>query len=94
MQSGAPFLSLSGSGRGYSSTEEKKLPAMLEGMGQLVCSRGCTKQCFSAPILASFLVHVFRIGLALHTIGIYNLLFWLFFFRNSSSQGFKSSYHL
>ena len=39
---------------------------MLEGMDRLVCSTRCTKQ------LAKFLAHLFQVGLARHTIGIYH----------------------
>ena len=50
------FLSLSNSGRGNFSIFNKGLPAMLERMGRLVCSRGCTKQCHICPQMSSFLV--------------------------------------
>ena len=39
------FLSLSGNGGGNLSIYVKGLPAVLEGMGRLVCSTGCTQQC-------------------------------------------------
>ena len=39
------FFSLLGSGGGNSSIYVKVLPAVLEGMGQLVCLRECIKQC-------------------------------------------------
>ena len=42
---------------------------ILEGMGQLIYSRGYTKQCF-------FLVHLFRVALTWHTIGIYPCAFF------------------
>ena len=45
---------------------------------------------FSGPKLANFLVHLLRVGLALHTIGIYHSA--ISAFGNLSSQGFKSSY--
>ena len=63
------FLSLSGDGGGTSSIYNEGLPAMLEGMGRLVCSRQCT---ISASKLVEFLVHLFRVGLALHKIHIYH----------------------
>ena len=66
------FLSLSDSGRGNSSTYINGLLPVLEGMGRLVCSTGCTKQCHPAPKLANFLLHLFQVGLAWHTIGIYH----------------------
>ena len=68
MQTGVLFLSLSGSGRGNFSIYIKGLPAVLEGMGRLVCSTGCTKQCHICPKLAHFW-YIF--GLVWHTIGIY-----------------------
>ena len=58
------LLSLSGSGVGNSSIYVKVLPAVLKGMSRLVCLTGCTKQCH-------FLVHLFQVCLAWHTIGIY-----------------------
>ena len=72
LETGVLFLNLSGSGRCDSSVYDKKLLAMLEGMGHLVCSRGCTNSTFSAPTLADYLVYLFRVGLAWHTIGIYH----------------------
>ena len=65
------FLSLSGSGRGNSNIYIKGLPAVLEGVGQLVCLTGFTNDAISAPKLANFLLHLFQVGLAWHTIGIY-----------------------
>ena len=41
--------SLSGSGGGNLSIYVKGLPAVLEGMGRLVCLTGCTKQCHLCP---------------------------------------------
>ena len=49
MQTGALFLSLSGGGRGNLSIYIKGLTAVLEGIGRLVCLRGCTKQCHICP---------------------------------------------
>ena len=49
MQTGVFFLSLSGSGWVNSSIYIEGLPAVLEGMGRLVCSTGCTKQCHLCP---------------------------------------------
>ena len=43
------FLSLSGSGRGNSNVYIKGLPAVLEGVGWVVCSTGFTKQCPLCP---------------------------------------------
>ena len=48
------FLCLSESGGGESGIYGKVVPAMLERTGQLVCLRGCTKQCHSAPKVAGF----------------------------------------
>ena len=71
MQTRDLFLSLSGSGRGNWSIYIKGLPAVLEGMGRLMCSTGCIKQCHLCSKLANFLLHLFQVGLAWHTIGIY-----------------------
>ena len=65
MQTGVLFLSQSGSGRGNSNVYVKGLPAVLERMDWLVC---LTKQC---P-LCKFLLHLFQVVLALHTIGLYH----------------------
>ena len=43
------FLSLLGSHRGNSNIYSKRLSAVFERMGSLVCLRGCTKQCFFCP---------------------------------------------
>ena len=43
------FLSLSGSGRGNCNVYIKGLPAVLEGVGWLVCLTGFTKQCHLYP---------------------------------------------
>ena len=43
------FLSLSGSGRGNSNVYVMGLPAVLEGVGWVVCSTGFTKQCHLCP---------------------------------------------
>ena len=72
MQTRVLLLSLSGSGGGNSSIYIKGLPAVLEGMGRLVCSTGCTKQCHLCSYIANFLLHLFQVGLAWHTIGIYH----------------------
>ena len=44
---------------------------MLKGMGRLVCLGGVVNNALSALKLADFLVHLFRVGLAWHMIGIY-----------------------
>ena len=49
MPTGVLFLGLSGSGRGNSNVYVKGLPAVLEGMGQLVCLTGFPKQCPLCP---------------------------------------------
>ena len=40
--------------------------------GPVVCLTGFTKQCPLCPKLANFLFHLFQVGLAWHTIGIYH----------------------
>ena len=49
LQTGVLSLSLSGSGGGNLSIYIKGLPAVLEGMVRLVCSRECTIQCHIFP---------------------------------------------
>ena len=49
VQTSILFLSLSGSGGDYLSIYNKSLSAVLEGMGRLVCSGGCTRQCHFCP---------------------------------------------
>ena len=56
MQAGVLPLSLSGGGRGNLNVYMKGLPAVLEGMGQLVCLTGCTKQCPLCPYTSKFFV--------------------------------------
>ena len=48
----------------------KILPAMLERMGRLACLRGLPDNIISAPNLAEILLYLFRVGLALSTVGI------------------------
>ena len=55
---------------GNSSIYIKGLPTVLGGKGRLVCLTGCTKNAISVPKLANFLVHLFQVGLAWHTIVI------------------------
>ena len=50
------FLSLSGSGGGNLSIYIKGLPAVLEGMGRLVCVTGFTNQCHLCPLINKFFV--------------------------------------
>ena len=66
------FLGLSGSSGPDSSIYYKSLPAVLERISQLVCSRGLHNNVNSVPKLAEFVVSLFRFGLAWHTIGIYH----------------------
>ena len=49
MQTGVLFLRLSGSGGGNSNVYIKGLPAVLEGVGWLLCLTGFTKQCHLCP---------------------------------------------
>ena len=72
MQTGVLFLSLSGSGEGNLNVYITGLPAVLERVVQVVCSTGFTKHALSAPKLANFLLHLFQVGLAWCTIGIYH----------------------
>ena len=55
MQTGALFLSLADSGGGNLSIYVKSLPAVLEGIGRLVCLKGCTKQCHICPKISCIL---------------------------------------
>ena len=43
------FLSLSGSSGGNSSAYDKSVSAMLDSMDQIVCLRGCIKECHNCP---------------------------------------------
>ena len=63
---------MSGSGGATLSIYNEGLPAMLEGMGRLVCLRWYTKQSHIFPKLADFLANLFKVGLAWHMIGIYH----------------------
>ena len=77
---------------GNSSIYIKGLPAVLEGMGRLVCLTGCTKQCHLCPKLANFWYIYFRFpwpGMPL----VYIVLLFLLFGASSSSQGFLSYCH-
>ena len=44
---------------------------MLEGMDELVCSTGCTKQCHIYPLISWIFISFIWVGLAWHGIGIY-----------------------
>ena len=61
------FLSLSGSEGGILSIYSKSLPALLEGIGRLLCLSGLENNAISAPRLVDFLLHLFRAGLDLDT---------------------------
>ena len=87
MQTGVLFLSLSGDGRGNLSVYINGLPAVLEGMGRLVCLTGCTNNAISTPKLTNFWYIYFKLawpGIPL----VYIILLFLFFGNLSSSQGF------
>ena len=49
-QTGFLFLTVSASSRGNLSMNIEGLPAVLEGMGSLVCLRGCTKTMSYLPL--------------------------------------------
>ena len=53
-QTGVLFLSLSDSEGGTLSIYNKCLPAVLERMGRLLCSRGGIKQCNTCPYISKF----------------------------------------
>ena len=60
MQTGILFLSLSGGGGGNSSIYVKGLPAVLDGMGRLVCLTGYLPiNAISAPKLADIFWFIF-----------------------------------
>ena len=71
-QTRVPFVSLSVCGGDDSSIYNKHLPVVLERSGMLVHLKGCTKQCHFFPSISLFLFHLFGLGLAWHTIGIYH----------------------
>ena len=50
--------------------------------------QGLSNNAISAPKLANFLLHLFQVGLAWHTIGIYHSAISAFFGVSSDSQGF------
>ena len=69
------FLGLSGDKGDDSSIYNKIIMAHLKRMDRLVFLRNNT---ISAPELADFLLHLFRLGLAWYTICIYHLAFSAF----------------
>ena len=52
--------------------QQPSLPAVLERMDRMVCSRECTKQCHIGPYINCFLVGLSRVGLPWHTVGNYH----------------------
>ena len=69
------FLSLSGSSRGILSTYNKGLPALLERIDRLVCSRGCTKQCIYTSKFWFIYLGFDRLGIQLIFTVLSNLYF-------------------
>ena len=49
--------------------------------------QGLPNNAISAPKLANFLLHLFQVGLAWHTIGIYHSAYFCIFGTSSHSQG-------
>ena len=78
------FLNVAGSGQGNSSIYNKSLPSMLEIMGWFMVFTGLPNNVTSAREIADFLVDLFRVGLAWHTISIYHSAKSIFL-RTSSS---------
>ena len=72
VQIGVLFLILSGSGRDNLSVYIKGLQAVLEGRASWCAQEGVPNNVISVPNLANFLLHLFRVGLAWCTIGIYH----------------------
>ena len=86
-QTGVLFLSLSGGDGGKSNVYVKGLPAVLEGMGWLVCSTGLPNNAISAPNYQIFCYICFRLawpGIPL----VYIILLFLLFGASLASQGF------
>ena len=79
------FCLLSGCGGDDSIIYSKSLPAVLERMGRLMCSKRLPNNAISSPKLADCLVHLFRVGLACHTIGINYTVISDFFGKSLSS---------
>ena len=71
MQTGVLFLCLSGGGGGNSNVHVKGLPAVLEEWASRCARQGLPNNAISAPTLKNFLLHLFQVGLAWHTTGIY-----------------------
>ena len=94
MQIEVLFLSLSGSGRGNLSIYIKGVPAVLEGMGRLVCLTGFTNQCHLCSLISKFFV-TFVSGWPGLAYNWYILFcYFCFFGTSSASQGLYSSSHL
>ena len=89
------FLSLSGQWQWQLEHQCQRLPAILEGKGQVdVASDGVPNNAISALKLANFLVHFLGLAWVAEQL-VFIILLFLFFFRISlSSQSFQSSCHL
>ena len=85
------FLSLPGSGRGSLSVYDKSYQQLWKEWTRWSPLEG-EPNIFSVPKLADFLVHLFRVGLSWQSLYLSFCYFSLQ--TSSSSQGFKSTYHL
>ena len=72
VQTRAPFLCLSGGGGGNLSLQSEQCTNNAEKNGLNGVLERVYKIAISTIILVEFLVHLFRVGLAWHTIGIYH----------------------
>ena len=93
-QTGVLFLNLSGSGRGNLNINVKGIPAVLEEGAGWCVQWGLPNNALSAPKLANFLLHLFQVGLAWHTIGIYCSAISAFLEPYQLHKASKSSCHL
>ena len=64
-------LSMSGSGGGNQNVCNESIPAMVKEWASCCAQEGVPSNAISIPKLADFSVHLLRVGLAWHKIGIY-----------------------
>ena len=84
MQTGVLFVSLSGSGGGNLNIYIKVYQQCWKEWAGWCARQGLPNNAISAPKLANFLLHLFQVGLAWHTIGIYH----------SAISAFLEPYHI
>ena len=72
MQIGVLFLGLSGSGGETRMSMSRVYQQYWKEWARWCARQGLPNNALSAPKLANFLLHLFQVGLAWHTIGIYH----------------------